>query len=672
MEFDKLEIENFRQYYGNQSVELSNDNEKNVTVIHGTNGSGKSALRNSFLWLLYNKVDLPQPEHIANERAIAEAEVGEIIRVVVRLEFDHEERHYWTERWAEYEKQSSDDLNGELVDEGAHVQYRDIDGKTVSPENPNTSLERFIPPRLSHLFFFHGEEIDHLSREDNQDKVRSAIRNLMGLEILERSLRHLQHVEKNVFEKEMQKFGSDELSELTVKLDDREERLESKEDDLEDLESTIEQTEEELESVKQRLRELEETQEWQEERDELEDREDELRDEIDEINDRIRTICSEYGYLVFSIPAVQKTAEALEEKREMGEIPSDLKQQFVEDRLNMGMCICGRELVEGTGPFERVQKWQTKAGSNELDLAVTNITSRLRGIADARSGLFDKIQDQLSQRRGHLDEIKQIAERLDDISDHITEKAEEDVAELEHRRGQLEERISTYEQDKIRFETEIGRIEDAISGIKADIEDAEEEEEKAQRARRRYLAAKRVREELENKFKEYQNHVRKLVDNKVNELFEDIITKQYWTQISEGYSLDVYKEVGGRQELVSSVATSTGERQVASLAFIGALTFLTREQYRSGENNVYFQGGVYPLVMDAPFGYLGTEYQRSVSQKIPDLADQVIVLVTEPQWEAEVKKHLERRSGKQYYLKYHDPEEEEGVQYEYTEILEEA
>ena len=672
MEFDTLEIENFRQYYGKQPVELSQDDDENVTVIHGANGAGKSALRNSFLWLFYNEVDLPQPEHIVNERALAQADVGDIIRVQVNLEFDHEERHYWTERWVEYEKQASDDLDGELVDEGAHVQYMDMDGKTVTPENPNTSLERFIPERLSHLFFFHGEEIDQLSRKDNQDKVRDAIRNLMGLEILERSIRHLDWVQKNVFEDEMEEFGSEELAEHLAARDEKQEKLASKEDRLDDLEGTISETEDELASVEARLRELEDTRELQQERDRLEEREEQLRDQIEDINDDIRETCSENGYLAFSMPAVQKTAEALEQKREKGEIPSEIKERFVKDRLEMEQCICGRDLIEGTDPYQRVKNWKNRAGSNDLDQAATNITSRLRGITDSRSELFDSIKEDLSRRRERLDEINEIAERLDDISDQISEKAKENVQELERRRGTLEERITNKDQEKDRVNNEIERIEEQISDIESEIESAREEEEKSKKARRRFLAAQRAREELEEKFEAYQHQVRKQVDETVKDIFSNIISKNYWTEISEDYSLDVYKEVGGRDELISTVPTSTGERQVASLAFIGALTYLTREQYRSSENNVYFQGGVYPLVMDAPFGYLGTDYQRGVSQKIPTLTDQVIVLVTEPQWEAEVKGHLERVSGTQYYLEYHDPEEEEDIEYEYTEIRREV
>jgi len=668
MEFDTLQVKNFRQYYGEQSVEFSQDDDQNVTVIHGANGAGKSALRNTFLWLFYNEVDLPQPEHIANERAMAQADVGDRIRVEVELEFDHEERHYWTERYAEYEKQASDDLDGELVDEGAHVQYRDVDGKTVTPENPNTSLERFIPERLSHLFFFHGEEIDQLSRSDNQDKVREAIRNLMGLEILERSIRHLEWVQKNEFEEEMEEYGSEELTEYIAARDEKQEKLADQEDRKEDIEESIAETESELESVKERLRELEDTRELQQERDDLEEREEALRDEIDDINDSIRETCSEDGYLVFSMPAVQKTAEALEEKREKGEIPSEIKERFVEDRLEMGVCICGRDLVEDTEPYENVKNWKNRAGTNDLDQAATNITSRLRGIADSRSELFDEIEDDLRKRRERLDEINEIAERLDEISDQISEKEKEDVKELERRRGTLEERITNLEQEKNRVEDDIERIEDQISDIEDDIQDAREEEEKSKKARRRFLAAQRAREELEAKFEAYQDQVREQVDEKVKDIFDEIISKNYWTEISEDYSLDVFKEVGGRSELVSAVPTSTGERQVASLAFIGALTYLTREQYKSNQDNVYFQGGVYPMVMDAPFGYLGTEYQRGVSQQIPTLADQVVVLVTEPQWEAEVKEHLERTAGRQYYLEYHDPEEEEDIEYEYTEI----
>lgn len=43
MKLRKLELKNFRQFYGQQSVEFSTDREKNITLIHAENGTGKTA-----------------------------------------------------------------------------------------------------------------------------------------------------------------------------------------------------------------------------------------------------------------------------------------------------------------------------------------------------------------------------------------------------------------------------------------------------------------------------------------------------------------------------------------------------------------------------------------------------------------------------------------------------
>jgi len=44
MKFSKIDIENFRQYYGNVSIDLSTDKQKNIVVIGGRNGYGKTNL----------------------------------------------------------------------------------------------------------------------------------------------------------------------------------------------------------------------------------------------------------------------------------------------------------------------------------------------------------------------------------------------------------------------------------------------------------------------------------------------------------------------------------------------------------------------------------------------------------------------------------------------------
>lgn len=98
MQLKQLELQNFRQFYGRQSISFSTDPEANVTVIYGSNGAGKSTLMNAFLWLFYEDINLPRSGRIVSERGMAEAAVGEQIPVSVTLEFDHEGEQFTAAR----------------------------------------------------------------------------------------------------------------------------------------------------------------------------------------------------------------------------------------------------------------------------------------------------------------------------------------------------------------------------------------------------------------------------------------------------------------------------------------------------------------------------------------------------------------------------------------------
>lgn len=41
MIINKIRLENFRQFYGSQEIDLSTDTKKNVTLVHAENGFGK-------------------------------------------------------------------------------------------------------------------------------------------------------------------------------------------------------------------------------------------------------------------------------------------------------------------------------------------------------------------------------------------------------------------------------------------------------------------------------------------------------------------------------------------------------------------------------------------------------------------------------------------------------
>jgi DNA sulfur modification protein DndD len=50
MKIKKIELQNFRQFYGEQSLLLSTNVTKNVTLVHAENTVGKTTLLNAVLW----------------------------------------------------------------------------------------------------------------------------------------------------------------------------------------------------------------------------------------------------------------------------------------------------------------------------------------------------------------------------------------------------------------------------------------------------------------------------------------------------------------------------------------------------------------------------------------------------------------------------------------------
>ena len=85
--------------------------------------------------------------------------------------------------------------------------------------------------------------------------------------------------------------------------------------------------------------------------------------------------------------------------------------------------------------------------------------------------------------------------------------------------------------------------------------------------------------------------------------------------INESYGLTI-RHCDGRAE----EARSAGAEHVVALALMGAL-----------QRNAPLRG---PIVMDSPFGRLDENHTANVIQTLPDMADQVVLLI----YEAEVGK----------------------------------
>jgi DNA sulfur modification protein DndD len=648
MELAQLQLKNFRQLR-DESIDFAQGNDRNVTIVHGSNGAGKTTLLNAFTWLLYGNVNFDtRPDRIANEGAMYQADVGDDVSVQVDLRFEHNENLYHATRESVYQKMSEDDLDGQS--QNSEVSLREqVNNSWKAIENPRNTLDQFVPERLSGLFFFDGEDIDELAGIDNQERIQEAIQNIMGLTILERAVRHFDVVAGR-FEDEVQEFASDELSALIDEKREIKAETEDLERKQEDTERARDRLDDEIEEIDKKLRALPDSAELQTDREEYQQRRANLEDEISGINESLRKQLGNDGFIPIATPLISETAEDLNELRKEGLIPSELNDSYIDDLLEAKSCLCNRPLKPGSRHYDAVERLKGEGVADGVEGSALRIINHIDEFTQRRQEFFTDTEELIQRRSEKKSEIQSLDEKIDEISSRL-KSSSESVGDLQRAKEKKQKKRDN------RIE-ELGAIADQLSSLKEEKESIEEEidsmrdeREEAKLAKRRQVAAERVGAKLQKSFEQLKNKVRQMSNERVNDKFSEIATKDMTARINSDFELEITQTVG--QEEIE-VDKSTGERQIASLAFIGSLVSIARDRYESDSESDYFSGGIYPLVMDSPFGALDKSHRREVSRVIPTLANQVVVFATDSQWEGPVEEEMSKRASKQYWLDF-DP-----------------
>lgn len=652
MQLDHLTLKNFRQFR-DATIDFARGSDENITVVHGSNGSGKTTLLNAFTWVFYDEVDFDtRPNRLANEGAMAAASQGDRIEVSVELGFAHEDRTYLATRDLVYEKREETDLDGEIIDGGLTLKYKE-DGRWRTRENAENTIDKIIPERLSGLFFFDGEDIDDLAGIDNQERIQEAIQNIMGLTILERATRHLGDVAKR-FENEVDEFASDELSTLIDQKRELENDIDELSREYDDTKRAKDRIEQEIDDIEQTLERLDESAALQDQRNKYKKEKEQLEAQVADIEEQLKSTISELGFVPLAMPLLEETAQDLDKLREQGKIPSELSNSFIDSLLEAQRCICGRELKPDSEEYQNVATMKGDALADGVEQSAIRIVGHLNQLAENEAEYFERVDELIARRKDTIGDITKQEELIDKVSselqdiDQTTEEGES-VSDLEAKREKKESEHEDLINELGRIEEKIDRKEEKIDELVEEIEDKEDEKEEALIAKRRQKTAMMTGEELQKSFDDLKNKVRRWSNERIQDTFEQIATKDMRAEITEDFQLKIRQDVGDKE---IEVDKSTGERQIASLAFIGSLVSIARRRYESDSESEYFTGGIYPLVMDSPFGALDKKHRRKVSEVIPSLANQVVVFATDSQWEGPVADEMSDSIGEQYWLNF--------------------
>ena len=93
-----IRLTDFRQFVGEQKVEFSIDPEKNVTVIMGENGSGKTTFAQAFTWCMYGTTDFAD-SYVLCKATLQEMRPGDSKTVSVELKVEHKGQDYYVMKY---------------------------------------------------------------------------------------------------------------------------------------------------------------------------------------------------------------------------------------------------------------------------------------------------------------------------------------------------------------------------------------------------------------------------------------------------------------------------------------------------------------------------------------------------------------------------------------------
>lgn len=229
MKLIKMDLENFRQYYGKQSIEFAYQDKQNTTILFGENGKGKTGIYRAIMFVLFGSKKISQDTanetiHLTNFKVIDDA--AGTSQSSVTLKFEHENNVYEIKRVMKATKWSSNLIQEQEGD----VSLLEIDAKTgnVKPnaltdkQEINIKINKIINEDIKDFFLFDAEKIDTIAKADSnvRKEVRSAIFSLLQLDKIETAKTFVKDISKVVRHRLTESMKDGNANQISKKMSD--------------------------------------------------------------------------------------------------------------------------------------------------------------------------------------------------------------------------------------------------------------------------------------------------------------------------------------------------------------------------------------------------------------------------------------------------------------------
>lgn len=634
MRIESINICNFRQYRNEQFHFQKKEGKKDIHIIIGENGEGKTNLLNALTWCLYGEEfhlgDKNTAINIINSQYVQELrnqfEKSGIVLVEVSISIENG-GHIHFMRTASYNITPSDVIE---IKQDVFVTTNANGGSQVINDKSEYEMyvSRYVPKEINEYIFFDGELMDQYFKSDKRGNIESGIKDLTQASTIEKAKKALIDYSKKEISPKLKNNGDDRVSEAQTKLEDEQKRLCDQKETVEFIQSEIQKAEEKIDELTTKIQGHESLRDKTERLKKLEEESDILKErqlkQSKELNEFVRQ-----NYINFALfPALKEFRDYIQSQESKGNLPPKIDKRLVESIRDSKTCaVCGNHL--DTEHLQNVLAILQK-------LEVSNVTSaELNRASSALNAIFDIMKAYPKKKQAIIDQIK--------YHDSQVKKNEEEYKELSlelrsiPNQDEITKAIANreeYRKSITPLHERIGKEKHILEECKKAVEKAEKDLDAAMKNNSRMeIFSKQLEfcnkgiDLLDETLKEIVDECRKEMETATFEIFSKLIWKKdafSKVNILEDYSfelLDAYK-----QQTLG--ACSAAERALLALSFTIAL------QQTSGHDSL--------LYIDTPLGRVGEKNRINFTEVLTEIAEskQVILSFTPTEYDDKVREQL--------------------------------
>lgn len=621
MHFTKVELHNFGIYKGTHVMCLKNKNgNRNITLVGGLNGRGKTTFHDAVLLALYGRQALKYIQEKARSYEkllvdhINKHTLDDITFIAVSICLDDGTNLRIKRSWQ---------LKNGKLEQNVIVEKNGSEDKYLG-ESWSYYIEEILPFGIAKFFFFNNEKITQLADDITFEQVKTSIKSAIGISTIEKAIEHVDEVIK----RKNNALLAFEKSELNTDFKEVNSKIKDVEKQITEAMNAYYNAERIRDEYIAKI-EIKEKEFWSTggalsiNRDKIQQEKKRISAEVEALQAEIKQISGNPSTPLFMCKNLVRQSyeneliyQQEEAKYYSNKIIFELHQQIM-DKLS----ICGLDKMS----FEKVKSVVDEVLVNKYSKAF--IAQNRKSISAASKLLYEHLITEVFQNIIH--QITVLISKIDEQENEILnldihlEKANEKTLAM-----QLFEALKFLEAKRAEADFEYEKYKKSLENLNYQYETLKlqrknlyksvVEKQNANDDNARILKYAVMSMDVLNEFKiRLQREKLNKLSNTITKCFKELVEKDSLVSNIkiESDTLDVIiLDIDGNELLKTQL--SAGEQQMFAVAVVWALAITS--------------GYKAPVVVDTPMARLDSAHRTNfVTKYLPEASSQVVVLSTD-------------------------------------------